>query len=176
MRQYAGLMMKLTLRITTKSKLPPCASMVIIVVFDQPLEIHRLEIEDVGTAEGAADWIVNDVLIDEVSQFRVAGDVPGDLFAVNALENFVRFPPGSRIELVVTYIGLEEPGCCFTGRILGKITPDHPAQAVVTARAARVPVKILGGARAGSVVAALSPEQVLDEGVHTEVLSVDGRW
>jgi hypothetical protein len=116
------------LPITTKNTLLPTGTATITAVLDQPLAIGRLEIEDMGTDGGAADWIVNDIRIDETSQFMRSGDVPGDMFATNAIDSFVKFHPGTRIELVVTYIGLNESGCCFVARLLGTVVRDDLQQ------------------------------------------------
>lgn len=117
------------LPITTKNKLLPTRVTTITAVLDQPLEIDRLEIEDTGTIGGAADWIVNDIRIDGTSQFtRSGGDVPGDMFETSAIDSFVKFHPGTRIELLVTYIGLNKSGCCFTASILGTCVRDNLQQ------------------------------------------------
>jgi len=89
-----------------------------VVVYD----IGRLLISNAGTAGGAADWIVNDIKIGNRSQFVQSGDVPGDLFAVNAIDTFVRFDSAQTamdVVLVVTYIGLNESGCPFFGAMVG---------------------------------------------------------
>lgn len=112
------------LPIALKNKLLPCDTAEISVTLDRPLQIDMLEIEDGDTSGGAADWIVNDVRIDGSSQFTYSGDVPGDMFATNAIDPFVKFHPGTRIELFVTYIGLNEEGCCFTARLLGTVLRD----------------------------------------------------
>ena len=116
------------LPITTENKLLPTVTTTITAMLDRPLEIDMLEIEDAGTSGGAADWVVNDVCVDGTSQFTMPGDVPGDMFASNALDGFVKFHPGTRIELLVTYIGLEEEGCRFMARILGTIVRDDLEQ------------------------------------------------
>jgi hypothetical protein len=87
-----------------------------------------LEIEDTGTDGGAADWIVHDIRIDGSSQFTRSGDIPGDMFATNAIDSFVKFHPGTRIELLVRYIGCNKSGCCFTARILGTVVRDNLEQ------------------------------------------------
>jgi hypothetical protein len=82
----------------------------------------RFMISNAGTAGGAADWIVNDIKIGNVSQFVQSGDVPGDLFASNAIDTFVRFAPAQTamdVVVVVTYIGLNESGAPFFGAMLG---------------------------------------------------------
>jgi len=85
-------------------------------------KIGRFVISNAGTAGGAADWIVNDIKIGNVSQFVQSGDVPGDLFATNAIDTFVRFSPAQTamdVVVVVTYIGLNESGCPFFGAMVG---------------------------------------------------------
>ena len=75
-----------------------------------------------GTSGGAADWIVNDIKIGNRSQFVQSGDVPGDMFATNAVNTFVRFESAQTamdIVVVVTYIGLNDSGCPFFGAMLG---------------------------------------------------------
>jgi len=84
--------------------------------------INRFLISNAGTAGGAADWIVNDIKIGNRSQFVQSGDVPGDLFAVNAIDTFVRFDTAQTamdVVVVVTYIGLNECGAPFFGAMVG---------------------------------------------------------
>jgi hypothetical protein len=85
-------------------------------------KIGRFVISNAGTAGGSADWIVNDIKIGNVSQFVQSGDVPGDLFATNAIDTFVRFAPAQTamdVVVVVTYIGLNESGAPFFGAMVG---------------------------------------------------------
>jgi len=85
-------------------------------------KIGRFMISNAGTAGGAADWIVNDIKIGNRSQFVQSGDVPGDLFATNAIDTFVRFEAAQTamdVVVVVTYIGLNESGCPFFGAMVG---------------------------------------------------------
>jgi hypothetical protein len=82
----------------------------------------RLTISNASTQGGAADWVVNDVRIAGKSQFLQSGDVPGDMFATEAVKSFVSFDvviAGVDVELVVTYIGTNEKGCPFYGAITG---------------------------------------------------------
>jgi hypothetical protein len=116
------------LPITTKSTLLPTAAVSITAMLDQVLDVCMLEIEDTGTSGGSADWIVNDIRINGISQFHQSGDVPGDLFSNSAIDSFVKFQPGAHIELVVTYIGLNEDGCCFSARLLGTVVRDNITQ------------------------------------------------
>jgi hypothetical protein len=83
---------------------------------------RRFMVSNAGTAGGAADWIVNDIKIGNRSQFVQSGDVPGDLFAVNAIDTFVRFETAQTamdIVIVVTYIGLNESGAPFFAAMVG---------------------------------------------------------
>ena len=85
-------------------------------------KIGRFVISNAGTAGGSADWIVNDIKIGNVSQFVQSGDVPGDMFATNAIDTFVRFATAQTamdVVVVVTYIGLNESGCPFFGAMVG---------------------------------------------------------
>ena len=85
-------------------------------------KIGRFMISNAGTAGGAADWIVNDIKIGNRSQFVQAGDVPGDLFASNTVDAFVRFESAQTamdVAVNVTYIGLNESGCPFFGAMVG---------------------------------------------------------
>jgi len=85
-------------------------------------KIGRFVISNAGTSGGAADWIVNDIKIGNRSQFVQSGDVPGDIFANNAIDTFVRFDTAQTamdVVVVVTYIGLNESGCPFFGAMVG---------------------------------------------------------
>ena len=85
-------------------------------------KIGRFVISNAGTSGGAADWIVNDIKIGNRSQFVQSGDVPGDLFATNAIDTFVRFDTAQTamdVVVVVTYIGMNESGCPFFGAMVG---------------------------------------------------------
>ena len=85
-------------------------------------QCNRFLISNAGTAGGSADWIVNDIKIGNRSQFVQSGDVPGDLFATNAIDTFVRFEAAQTamdVVVVVTYIGLNESGAPFFGAMVG---------------------------------------------------------
>jgi hypothetical protein len=115
------------LPIMTKNKLLHGAATTIAIALDQSLEIGMLEIDDTGTNGG--DWIVNDIRVDGTSQFTKPGNIPGDLFATGAIVSFVKFYPGTQIELLVTYIGLNNSGSSFAARLLGTVVRDdlqHP--------------------------------------------------
>jgi hypothetical protein len=83
---------------------------------------ERVFISAAGTSGGAADWVVNDIKIGNRSQFSQSGDVPGDMFATNAIDGFVSFETAQTamdVVMVVTYIGLNEYGVPFFGSIVG---------------------------------------------------------
>jgi hypothetical protein len=83
---------------------------------------ERVFISAAGTSGGAADWVVNDIKIGNRSQFSQSGDVPGDMFATNAIDGFVSFETAQTamdVVMVVTYIGLNESGVPFFGSIVG---------------------------------------------------------
>ena len=83
---------------------------------------ERVFISAAGTSGGAADWVVNDIKIGNRSQFSQSGDVPGDMFATNAIDGFVSFETAQTamdVVMVVTYIGLNESGCPFFGSVVG---------------------------------------------------------
>lgn len=90
--------------------------------------VERFIIEDGNTEGGSADWIVNDLRIANRSQFAQSGDIPGDLFATNAIDTFVKFdawPVDATIEIDVTYIGLCENGALFRARLEGTVVRDY---------------------------------------------------
>ena len=116
------------LPVVTKTKLLPKTATTILVTLEQPLEITTLLISDEGTAGGPADWLVNDICIDGTSMCALAGDIPGDLFTVNAIDTFIRFQPGTQIKFTVTYIGFNEEGCCFSAQILSDVVREDKTQ------------------------------------------------
>ena len=92
-----------------------------------PFRVERFIIEDGNTEGGSADWIVNDVRIANRSQFAQSGDIPGDLFATNAIDTFVKldsWPAGATLEIDVRYIGLRKDGALFRARLEGTVLRD----------------------------------------------------
>jgi hypothetical protein len=85
-----------------------------------PFQVDRIEIED------GWDWIVNDLRINGRTQFMQSGDIPGDMFAVSAIDSFVSLEEceaGGKIEVDVTYIGTAE-SAIFKGRLEGTVVRD----------------------------------------------------
>jgi len=83
---------------------------------------ERVFVSNAGTSGGAADWIVNDIKIGNRSQFSQSGDIPGDMFATNAIDGFVSFETAQTamdVVMVVTYIGTNESGAPFYASIVG---------------------------------------------------------
>ncbi len=91
---------------------------------NETLQIDRVAIQHGDTYGGAADWIVNDIRIGSTSQFVQSGDIPGDMFATNAIDTFVKIEacnPDIPFEIDVTYIGLNERGEIFDARLEGTV-------------------------------------------------------
>jgi hypothetical protein len=110
--------------------LPTIATTINLCVENAPVQIHRLVIDDAGTAGGPADWIVNDMRVNGKSQFSQSGDMPGDIFRMDVIDNFVsidRCPAGCSFEIVVTYIG-DALGAAFAGRLEGTVVHDDPSR------------------------------------------------
>lgn len=91
-------------------------------------ELGSFVISNAGTDYGAADWIVNDLKINGVSQLR-AGAVAGAVFSspspVIKIDTFVRLVPWQALDIVtvvVTYVGLNERGCAFFAALVGTVT------------------------------------------------------
>ena len=72
--------------------------------------------------DGAANWLVNDILIGNRSQFSQAGQIPGDIFATTAIDSFVSFETAQTamdVVMVITYVGPTSDGQPFYGAIIG---------------------------------------------------------
>jgi len=105
----------------------PTQSVTIKATPKVPFRPEKLLVSNAGTSAGAADWIVNDVRLDGQTVFLQSGDVPGDLFASNAVDSFIAWGECSKsMEIDVTYIGLnEEAGCPFFGSAVGsRVVPS----------------------------------------------------
>jgi hypothetical protein len=90
---------------------------------------ERVFVSGAGTSAGAADWVINDVRVDGKTQFIQDGDVPGDMFASNAIDGFVSFQRCEKeIEMDVTYIGSNESGVPFYASVVGAAELKHEAK------------------------------------------------
>ena len=92
---------------------------------------ERIFISNACTEGGAADWIVNEIRIAGQSQLAQSGDLPGDMFAPNAVSTLATFDevdPQDDVQIVVTYIGLNKTGAPFFASIVG--TRCKPAKRV----------------------------------------------
>jgi hypothetical protein len=68
------------------------------------------------------DWLINDIKVGNRSQLVQAGDLPGELFAFDAIDNFVRFETvqtAMDFVILVTYVGKEEAGAPFVCGVMG---------------------------------------------------------
>lgn len=82
--------------------------------------------------ERAQDWLVNDILIGNRSQFNQSGDVPGDMFAIgSALQEvaFDRCSMDDRLIVRATYIGKNPEGACFKAHFAGNAIGYPPSKA-----------------------------------------------
>ncbi len=88
-----------------------------------PVEVDRFVVED------GADWIVNDLRVDGKSLFAQSGDVPGEMFSPETLDNFVHFGvirAGSRVSVLATYVGNDPDGRLFAGELRGQEPEPEP--------------------------------------------------
>lgn len=125
-RAYRAFFQPLQRRIVplSSNKLIMPAEMCSITARVQPdgLLLDHLTISNAGTDGGASDWIVHDIKINTRSQFVMSGDIPGDMFATNAINSFVNFDAagsGDEVRILVTYIGTNERGCALFASITG---------------------------------------------------------
>ncbi len=137
--------------ISSSTPVPPLTKTTITVrAQSAPFQTERFEIDDGATPGGAADWIVHDLRVDEQSQFAQTGDIPGDMFAIAAIDSFIKpWEEGHTIEIDVTYVGLNEGGACFAARLEGTVVRNDYAAAPPDLRV-RVEVD---GKHVGDVVA-----------------------
>lgn len=101
--------------------LPATKTTITARVENAPLEIDRIQIDE------GPDWVVDDLRVDGQTLLLQEGGLPGDLFAIGAIDAFVRndiCPAGGTIELDVSYIGLAANGATFTARLEGTVVRD----------------------------------------------------
>lgn len=94
----------------------PGTTMEVERVAEEPLQVGRLVVE------GGADWAIHDVRIDDVSRLSRPGDLPGNLLAEDASTTVLRLgliAAGSRVQLVVTYVGADPEGRALSAQIRG---------------------------------------------------------
>ena len=90
--------------------------------FQTEHKIGRFVISNAGTNQGAADWLVHDLKINDVPQLPQAESVTGRRFTTNQDDDracFVLSQPVSLVVVTVTYEGLNERGCPFFGALIG---------------------------------------------------------
>jgi len=87
------------------------------VVCEQSIEVHQFVLTD------GEDWIVHDIAIDGRSGFAQGGDIPGEAFSPETLDNFSyvgTFRAGSRVRIHATYTGHDPEGCRIEGEFKGQ--------------------------------------------------------
>ena len=116
------------LQVASKEPLQPAVKTTITArIQNASFQVHRLEIENSGTAGGCADWFVEDLRINGKTQFAQPGPIPGDLFATTALDSFVKLETctaGNAIEIDMHYIGPNPQGAIFTAHFEGTVLRD----------------------------------------------------
>ncbi len=96
---------------------PPGTSVQIGGDCAQPIEVHRLVIDD------GADWLIHDIEVNDRSAFAQPGNIPGDLFSPEVLDNFLRFGTlrvGARVRIHASYLGDDPEGRPFRGEFRGQ--------------------------------------------------------
>ncbi len=71
---------------------------------------------------GAADWVINDIKVGNMSQFSQSGDVPGEMFGATTIDGFVKFTTcqtAMDFVIVTTFVGASESGAPFVCGVLG---------------------------------------------------------
>jgi len=89
--------------------------------FQTEAKAGRLVISNAGTNQGAADWFVNTLKINDRSQLAQPG-VEGGRFSVSCPDDGACFElaqPVLDVVVTVTYRGLWEEGCPFFGGLIG---------------------------------------------------------
>lgn len=111
--------------VSSKAAQPFTLTTIAARVENAPFHIARINIDD------GANWIVNDVRINGATQFVQSGDVPGDVFQANGIDEFINLTTcdaGQIIELAVTYIGIEKEAV-FSARLEGTVLREDYAVA-----------------------------------------------
>lgn len=87
-----------------------------------PVTPERVFVSASGTEKGSADWLIHDIKVDGETVYTSKGALPGDMFATNAIESFVRWRRCEKaIAMDVEYVGGNPLGCPFYGSIIGPI-------------------------------------------------------
>jgi len=104
---------------------------------EEAVDIDRIIISGVGTAAGAADWIVNDIEVDGRSQLTLK-NLPGALFATRgvaagpkatttfSIEGFDPVEHDHELAIIVTYVGQNPEGAPFFASAIGSPPPQRP--------------------------------------------------
>jgi hypothetical protein len=89
----------------------------------------------VGVDSSASDWIINDIRIGNRSAFAEAGQIPGDVFAIGAIDTLLNLPTvqvAQDLTMEVTYNGRLVEGAAFRGQVIGTSDAGEPhAQALL---------------------------------------------
>jgi len=100
------------------------------ITIDSSVGIDSTTPTPVPTVYDASSWVLNDVKVGNISQYMQSGDIPGGMFAPNAVDSFVDFMTVQTAQdfvMIVTFTG-------FAGT--GEGTPAAPFSCGVTGTAA----------------------------------------
>ena len=119
----------------------PGQSVQLVVRPQVGLRCERFVIAAGSSPNGAADWIVQDIRINARSQFIQPGDLPGDMFASDAIDAYVTFHTlalaSVDVTVVATYVGPLQEGVPFFGSMFGSRYERHPALTPINRRGER---------------------------------------
>jgi len=87
-----------------------------------------------------ADWILNDIRIGDQSQFGQAGDIPGDMFATNAIDAFINFETvQASMDVVLTATNIGAEAAKFRGVLIGIAVDSGAREMLPMASAVEIP-------------------------------------
>lgn len=180
---------RLVLPLKSKQRIMPNTPTPVGAFATEAIDVERFFISAASSKGGAADWIVNDLVIGGRSQFRHK-DLPGFLFSTGGIGGVPRSSSainfdgldvvgqGQELKVVVSYVGPNPEGADFIGSVVGTEPKTAPTiLPIATARAVKPKQTVKITARL--VTAAFRPERLMIEGAaHDWVvndLRVNGR-
>lgn len=127
----------------------------------------------------ASDFVVQDIRIGSRSQLSRGVDIPGNMFASNAIDAFVRFETVQTtmdVVMVVTYVGSNPEGEPFNASLIGTSANDPCRHALVwTDRGAFVleETEGLSARRMGDVPTRIRVEKIDDKDLDQQIVDLD---
>lgn len=127
----------------------------------------------------ANDFIVQDIRIGTGSQFSQGVDIPGAMFATNAIDAFVSFDTvqvAMDVQLIVTYVGSNPEGEPFNANLIGTSVSDQRRHALVWTDSGAFVLEETGGLsarRMGDVSTRIRVEKIDDEDLDHRIDDLD---